>query len=88
MCTPIAFRCCWEHQSIQFGSVKRRSSPAGTWRTSDQDGPYNISLLSVQANEVAGGAAARGNYTDMDLINFLVNVECLEGLFDTWGICL
>ena len=33
----------------------------------------------------AGGIAARGNYSDMDIINFLTNVECLEGLFDTYG---
>jgi len=25
------------------------------------------------------------NYTDIDIIRFLTNVECLEGLFDTWG---
>ena len=73
---------------LVFRSVQQGLSSAGTWRTSDQDGPYNISLLSVQANEVAGAAAARGSYTDRDIINFLVNVECLEGLFDTWGMFL
>lgn len=31
------------------------------------------------------GGAARGNYTDKDIVDFLVNVECLEGQFDTWG---
>lgn len=25
------------------------------------------------------------NYTDRDIVNFLGNVECLEGLFDTYG---
>ena len=34
---------------------------------------------------LADGIAARGNYTDMDIINFLTNVECLEGMFDTYG---
>jgi hypothetical protein len=29
--------------------------PLGTFRTTDRDGPYNISLLSTQANEVAAG---------------------------------
>jgi hypothetical protein len=31
------------------------------------------------------GIAAKMNYTDIDIIRFLTNVECLEGLFDTWG---
>ena len=26
------------------------------------------------------------NFTDKDIIRFLTNVECLEGLFDTWGV--
>ena len=34
---------------------------------------------------LTGGIAARGNFTDKDIVDFLVNVECLEGLFDTWG---
>ena len=29
--------------------------------------------------------AFRESYTDMDFIDFATNVECLEGLFDTWG---
>ena len=33
----------------------------------------------------AGGIAAKQNYTDHDIVNFLTNVECLEGQFDTWG---
>jgi hypothetical protein len=33
----------------------------------------------------AAAIAFRGNYTDMDYIDFATNVECLEGLFDTWG---
>ena len=31
------------------------------------------------------GIAAKQAYTDKDIIDFLTNVECLEGLFDTWG---
>ena len=31
------------------------------------------------------GIAAKQDYTDKDIIDFLTNVECLEGLFDTWG---
>lgn len=60
-------------------------TPLGDLRTSDRDGPYNLTLLDVQVNEVKAGAAARANFTDKDIIDFLVNVECLEGLFDTWG---
>ena len=26
------------------------------------------------------------NFTDKDIVRFLTNVECLEGLFDTWGV--
>jgi len=33
----------------------------------------------------AGAIAARQNFTDADIVQFLTNVECLEGLFDTWG---
>ena len=33
----------------------------------------------------AAGVAAKQSYTDKDIIDFLTNVECLEGLFDTWG---
>lgn len=59
--------------------------PLGGFRTTDAGGPYNISLLSTQANEVAAGGAARGSFTDKDIVDFLTNVECLEGQFDTWG---
>ena len=33
----------------------------------------------------AAAIAAKQNFTDIDIIRFLTNVECLEGLFDTWG---
>ena len=33
----------------------------------------------------AAGIAAKNNFTDKDIVDFLTNVECLEGLFDTWG---
>ncbi|KAL3146076.1 hypothetical protein ABBQ38_015425 [Trebouxia sp. C0009 RCD-2024] len=59
--------------------------PSGNLRTSDFDGPYNISLLSTQYNEIKAGIAAKQNYSDMDIVHFLTNVECLEGQFDTWG---
>ncbi|EIE26936.1 hypothetical protein COCSUDRAFT_59434 [Coccomyxa subellipsoidea C-169] len=59
--------------------------PLGNLRTTDSGGPYNISLLTVQANEIKGALAAKKNFTDKDIIHFLTNVECLEGLFDTWG---
>jgi len=59
--------------------------PLGNLRTNDGCGPYDLSLLPVQVNEVLAGIAARKDYTDQDIVNFLTNVECLEGLFDTWG---
>ncbi|KAK9805704.1 hypothetical protein WJX72_012559 [[Myrmecia] bisecta] len=59
--------------------------PAGNLLTSDNSGPFDYSLLSQQANEIKAGIAAKQNFTDKDIIDFLVNVECLEGLFDTWG---
>ncbi|BDA43081.1 Desiccation-related protein PCC13-62 [Coccomyxa sp. Obi] len=59
--------------------------PLGNLRTTDTGGPYNISLLTVQANEIKGALAAKQNFTDKDIVHFLTNVECLEGLFDTWG---
>jgi hypothetical protein len=59
--------------------------PSGNLRSSDEGGPYDISLLSVQAHEVRAAQAARNGWTDRDIIDFLVNVECLEGQFDTYG---
>lgn len=59
--------------------------PLGGFRTADAGGPYNLTLLSTQANEVAQGGAARGNFTDADIVDFITNVECLEGQFDTYG---
>jgi len=60
--------------------------PLGNLRTDDGGGPYDLSYLPIQATEVAAGIAAKKDYTDQDLIEFLTNVECLEGLFDTWGV--
>ena len=34
-----------------------------------------MSLLNVQEAEVKSGIAARGNYTDADIVDFLTNVE-------------
>ena len=28
--------------------------PLGNWRTSDRDGPYNLTLMPVQAREIEG----------------------------------
>lgn len=58
---------------------------SGNLRTSDSAGPYNVTLLTTQYNEIKAGIAARQNYTDLDIVHFLTNVECLEGQFDTWG---
>ncbi|KAK9837750.1 hypothetical protein WJX74_004245 [Apatococcus lobatus] len=59
--------------------------PTGNLLTSDQAGPYNISLLPVQYNEIRAALAQRMSYTDLDIVHFLTNVECLEGQFDTYG---
>ena len=45
----------------------------------------DVQLGHANSIALAGGIAARGNFTDKDIVDFLVNVECLEGLFDTWG---
>lgn len=60
-------------------------APLGNLRTTDQDGPYNLTLLTPQVAEIQAGLAARKDYTAKDIFNFLTNVECLEGQFDTWG---
>lgn len=74
-------------QPIQPG---QGNVPLGNLRTSDYDGPYELTYLSQQANEARAGAYAQNFYengpiTTKDIVDFLVNVECLEGLFDTWG---
>ncbi|KAK9865756.1 hypothetical protein WJX84_001274 [Apatococcus fuscideae] len=59
--------------------------PTGSLLTSDAGGPYNLTLLPVQQGEVKSAMAARMNYTDADIVNFLTNVECTEGRFDSMG---
>ncbi|KAK9841033.1 hypothetical protein WJX81_006662 [Elliptochloris bilobata] len=59
--------------------------PLGNLLTSDFGGPYNLSLLSTQENEVKAAIAFKANYTDKDLVRFLTNVECLEAQFDFFG---
>lgn len=104
-----------ELDTFMFRVCATATALAGNLRTSDFGGPYNISLLSTQYNEIKGmsvhcdfmlffltlhmgllvwhvllfaaaaGIAAKQNYSDMDIVHFLTNVECLEGQFDTWG---
>ncbi|KAA6422535.1 MAG: hypothetical protein FRX49_07396, partial [Trebouxia sp. A1-2] len=59
--------------------------PSGNLLTTDPGGPYNFSLLNTQTTEVRAAIAFKKDLTDMDIIHFLTNVECLEGQFDTWG---
>ena len=33
--------------------------PLGNWRTSDRDGPYNLTLMPVQAREIEGVFASQ-----------------------------
>jgi len=44
------------------------------------------SALTHGAAPCAAAIAAKKNFTDIDLIRFATNVECLEGQFDTWGV--
>ncbi|KAK9804578.1 hypothetical protein WJX73_002013 [Symbiochloris irregularis] len=60
--------------------------PTGNLRSVDGGGPYDFSKLNTSAAHVKAGQAARQNYTDKDIIDFLCNVECVEGRFDTMGV--
>lgn len=62
--------------------------PLGGWRTTDAGGPYNVSLLSVQANEVAAGGAARMSFTDKDIIDFLTKCVLCISASDTYLACM
>ena len=42
--------------------------------------PSHLGFLAPTAAQ-----AFRNGFTDRDIIDFLVNVECLEGQFDTYG---
>jgi hypothetical protein len=44
--------------------------PLGTFRTTDRDGPYNITLLSTQANEVAAGKHLPPNFALVKILTF------------------
>lgn len=68
-----------------FSSPTSVIAAAGNLFTTDAGGPYNLTLLSVQQNEVKAAQAARQSYTDADIVDFLTNVECLEGRFDSMG---
>ncbi|KAK9865943.1 hypothetical protein WJX84_012323 [Apatococcus fuscideae] len=59
--------------------------PSGNLRTVDNGGPYDLTALNTQAAHVKAAIAARGEVTDKDIIDFLTNVECVEGRFDTYG---
>jgi hypothetical protein len=41
--------------------------------------------LTFVLPDTAAAQAFRNGFTDRDIIDFLVNVECLEGQFDTYG---
>ena len=53
--------------------------------TDSSSAPHDHEAAHPCLCRVAAGIAARANYTDRDFVDFLVNVECLEGQFDTWG---
>ena len=48
---------------------------AGNLRSEDDAGPYNVTLLPIQVNEIRGSIPAKNNYTDQDIVDFLVNLE-------------
>jgi len=62
----------------QFGLL-----PLGDLTTSDQGGPYNVpqELAAV----VQATIAAKRDYTDKDILDFLTNTECLESIFNTYA---
>lgn len=61
-------------------------APAGNLRTAGKDKQYRLDDLNTSAAHIRAGAAARKDYTDKDIIDFLCNTECIEGRFDTMGV--
>ena len=47
--------------------------PLGNLRTTDKDGPYKLQELNTSAAHVKAGIAARKNFTDHDIVDFLAN---------------
>ncbi|DBB03426.1 hypothetical protein WJX82_005723 [Trebouxia sp. C0006] len=85
LCLAAVLAVCLGVATAQPFAPGQGFLPSGNLRTSDFDGPYNITLLDTQYNEIKAGIAAKQNYSDLDIVHFLTNVECLEGQFDTWG---
>ena len=79
--------CFWKHKTAPSFGKRQAGIESCRHLAHERPGRALQHLAAQRASQRGGrGAAARGSYTDRDLINFLVNVECLEGLFDTWGI--
>ena len=66
-----------DHHAIKHGKCRRRAQLILSTL-------YLSGLTPLHAARAAA-IAAKQNFTDIDIIRFLTNVECLEGLFDTWG---
>ena len=78
--------------NVQEAEVKSKQPAANFstlailyWLQCSQPGHRDVNIIAQAVMHLVGGIAARGNYSDMDIINFLTNVECLEGMFDTYG---
>ncbi|KAL0047027.1 hypothetical protein WJX82_004476 [Trebouxia sp. C0006] len=60
-------------------------APLGNLRSADK-GSYQLDKLNTSTAHIKAGLAARKDYTDKDIIDFLCNTECVEGRFDTMGV--
>lgn len=61
-------------------------APLGNLRSAGKDGQYRLDDLNSSAADIKAGLAARKDYTDKDIVDFLCNTECVEGRFDTMGV--
>lgn len=61
-------------------------APTGNLRSAGKVGEYRLDDLNTSAAHIKAGLAARKDFTDKDIIDFLANVECTEGRFDTMGV--
>ncbi|KAK9838781.1 hypothetical protein WJX74_003291 [Apatococcus lobatus] len=61
-------------------------APLGNLRSADKGTKYELEALNTEAAHIKAGIAARKDYTDKDIVDFLCNTECLEGRFDTMGV--
>ena len=73
------------HTTLPCWTLNTTRSRVSIHSTSQQHGWYSFDLKLTLSFSPAAGIAAKQNYSDLDIVHFLTNVECLEGQFDTWG---